>query len=336
VHLRRSQPRMGLALAAVIWMIAGLALVDDARANSASITVTTSIGLSDPAAGVPRVFTLRGISDRPGRVYVSYRGPGGASCAPSASSDSGRSVGSFYGASVNGAFSFSEARSWTSPGPVVFCIWLARSESAIAVPIAQTIVFRPPAGSISALVNPLTPAVNEATAISVSGQSEAPARVYAKIRIDGPCASSFDADSGRVLLSGDPVNGSFLLLASTMQANAGAYALCLWLALSSGDSTPIAAQLQRVNVLGPPRAQKRPPKCVVPGVTRRIRLTTMKSRIRAANCMVGKVRYLPSRRVPRRVVVRLSSRAGSKLQSGSPITVYVSTGPRKPARPKKR
>jgi len=327
VHIRRTQPRMGLALAAVIWMIAGLVVADGARAASASITVTTSAGLSDPAAGVPRVFTVRGISDGPGRVYVSYRGPGGAACAPSASSDSGRSVGSFYGSSVNGAFNFSEARTWNPPGTVVFCIWIARSESAIAVPITETVTFRPPIGTISAMLSPLTPAVNEATSIIVQGQSEAPARVYARIRPGGACAPSFDADSGRTLLTGDPVNGSFSLQATMTQANPGAYAMCMWLALSSGDATPVAGPvLQRVHVLGPPRRPARQPPCLVPGVTRRIRLVTMKSRLRAANCTVGKVRYIPSRRVPRRVIVRLSSRAGSKLQTGSPVTIYVSTG----------
>jgi len=326
---------MGLALAAVIGMIAALVIADQAMAATASVTVTTSGGLSDPAAGVPRVFTLRGIADRPGRVYVSYRGTGGADCAPTAASDSGRSIGSFYGASVDGTFSFSETRTWSPPGAFAFCIWIARSESSIAVPIAQTMVFRPPVGTISAMVSPLTPAVNEATAILVHGQSEAPARAYARIRHGGDCAPSFDADSGKVLLSGDPVNGAFQLQAATKQSSAGTYALCLWLALSGADGNPLAAQLQRVHVLGPPRSQGKQAPCLVPGVTRRIRLVTMKSRIRAANCTVGKVRYIRSRKVPRRVIVRLSSRAGSKLQTGSPITIYVSTG-RAPVRAAKR
>jgi len=328
---------MGLALVGSIWMIVAWAGASSAIAATAGITVTTSTGLSDPAAGVPRVFTLKGTADAPGHVYVSHRAPGGAACAPSPTSDSGRSVGSFYGARVDGAFSFSEARTWNPPGAVAFCIWIARTESSIAVPISQTIAFRPPLGTISALVNPLTPAVNEATAITVYGQSEAPARAYARIRPgDGPCAVSFDADSGRALLSGDPVNGSFSLATSMTQSNDGTYALCLWLAMSGSDSSPIAGpQLQRVYVLGPPRPVGRQPPCLVPGVTRRIRLTTMKSRIRAGNCTVGKVRYVRNRRVPRRVIVRLSSRAGSKLQSGSPVTIYVSTG-RKAAAPAKR
>lgn len=325
---------MGPALVGAIWMIVAFAGPSQAAAATAGLTVTTSAGLSDPAAGVPRVFTMKGTADAPGHVYVSYRAPGGAACAPSAGSDSGRSIGSFYGASVDGAFSFSEARSWNPAGTFAFCIWLARSENAIAVPITQTMTFRPPLGTISAMVNPLTPAVNEATAITVYGQSEAPARAYAKIRPgDGPCAVSFDADAGRALLSGDPVNGAFSLATSTKQSNDGAYALCLWLALSGGDPSPIAGpQLQHVYVLGPPRPVGRQPPCLVPGVTRRIRLATMKSRIRAANCTVGKVRYLRSRTVPRRVIVRLSSRAGSKLQTGSPITIYVSTGRKAPAK----
>ena len=54
----------------------------------------------------------------------------------------------------------------------------------------------------------------------------------------------------------------------------------------------------------------------------------MKSRLLAKNCSIGKIRYLHSRTIPRRVIVRLSSRPGSKLRGGSPITIYVSTGSR--------
>ncbi len=334
MHVRRSNTTLRIALAGAIWIVAGLAGAPAAPASTAAITVTNSTGLSDPAAEVPRVFTLSGRSDGPGRVYVAFRGPGGGGCAPSASSDSGQRVGSYYGSSVNRSFSLSETRTWSTPGTFVFCIWIASSESAITVPISQTLTFRSAVGSIAAVLDPITPRLDQPTVITVYGQTEAPARVFAKIRPAGvPCMTSFDADTGRALLSGTPVDGAFSLQATTAQATAGPRQLCLWLATSGDDPTPIAGPVvQWIHVLAPPRPPGPPPPCLVPGVTRGIHVATMKKRLVAANCTVGRIRYLRSRTIAARVIIRLSSRAGSKLQSGSPITIYVSTGHRKPAR----
>jgi len=331
LHVRRSNTTLRIALAGAIWIVAGLAGATAAPARTAGITVTNSTGLSDPAAGVPRVFTLSGRSDGPGRVYVAFRAPGGGGCAPSASSDSGQRVGSYYGSSVNRSFSLSETRTWNTPGTFVFCIWIASSESTITVPISQTLTFRSAVGSIAAVLDPITSRVGEPTVITVFGQTEAPARVFAKIRPAGAgCATSSNADAGKALLSGTGVDGAFTLQATTTQATAGPRQLCLWLATSGDDPTPIAGPVvQWIHVLAPPRPIGPPPPCLVPGVTRGIHLATMKQRLLAANCTVGKVRYLRSRTIRPRVIIRLSSRAGSKLENGSPVMVYVSTGRKK-------
>jgi hypothetical protein len=328
MHVRHSTRTMRIALASAVWIVAGLACASAAPASNAGIAVTNSAGLSDPAADVPRVFTISGKADRPGKVYVAYRAPGGGGCAPSAGSDSGQRVGSYYGASVNRSFSLSETRTWSSAGTFVFCIWIASSESAITVPMTQTLTFRSPVGSIAAVLDPITPRFGEPASITVYGQSEAPARVFVKIRTaGGACATSFEADVGKALLSGTSIDGAFSLQATTTQATAGPRQLCLWLATSGEDPTPIAGPVtQWLHVLAPPRPVGPPPPCLVPGVTRRIHLATMRKRILDSNCTVGKVRYLRSRTVAPRVIIRLSSRAGSKLQSGARITIYVSTG----------
>lgn len=329
MHRRYPPTLLRFALASALLLVVALTGSAAAWASSATVMVTTSDGLSDPAAGVPRVFTVSGRADAPGRIYVAFRSPGGAGCAPSASSDSGHSVGSFYGSPVDGTFSFSEARTWAAPGPVVFCIWIARSDSAVAVPFTQTMTFRPPVGAIAAVVQPITPQLKQPVTITVYGQSETPAKAFVKIRGSGDaCAASYDADVGKAVLSGVSVNGAFTLQGSTTQASAGAYRVCLWLAEWSGDLSPIARQEQWLYVLAPPRPVGPPPPCLVPGVTHGIRLATMKRRIIANNCAVGKVRYLASRTVAARVIIRLSSRAGAKLQANSPVTIYVSTGRR--------
>jgi len=326
---------MRLALCSAICVCVLFAGAGPALADDAAITVTTADRQQDPAAGVPRVFTIAGTSSRPKQVYVKYRAPGGAACAPSAFTDTGEVFfGSVYGSSVNRSFSLSQAFTFGSAGPFVFCIWIAASESAITAPITQTIAFRAPTGTIAATVDPRTPQVDQPTTIHVVGASEAPARVYAKFRSASAasCAASFDADPGIGLLSGDRVNGAFTLTTTARRGVPGSYQLCLWLAMSSSDPFPIAAaQARAFNVLTPVPALP-VASCIVPRVTRNIRVSTMKARLRRANCAVGKVRYLRSSKVPRRAVVRLNLRSGRRLQPGTRVTIYVSTGrtPRTP------
>ena len=318
---------MRLALCSAICVCVLFSGAGPALADDAAITVTTADRQQDPAAGVPRVFTIAGTSSRPKQVYVKYRAPGGAACAPSAFTDTGEVFfGSVYGSSVNRSFSLSQAFTFGSAGPFVFCIWIAASESAIATPTTQTITFRAPTGTIAATVDPRTPHVDQPATIHVVGASEAPARVYAKLRGGGPaqCAGSFDADSGVGLLFGDRVNGAFALTATARRVVAGSYQLCVWLATSSSDLFPVAsAQARAFNVLAPPPPL---PSCVVPKVTRNVRVATMKSRLRRANCTVGKIRYTRSASVPRRAVVRLNLKSGRRLRSGTTVTIYVSTG----------
>src|ERR1035437_824198 len=86
-------PRLLLALcvaATCLW------LSPAALADSATITVDNTSGQSDPATQLPRVFTLTGVSAAPESVFVKYRSPGGAPCAPSAQSDSGQTLDREY------------------------------------------------------------------------------------------------------------------------------------------------------------------------------------------------------------------------------------------------
>lgn len=307
-----------------------LALTAVAFADSASISVTTTSGTSDPAAGVPRTYTLSGNTGSPKRYYVKYRATGGAPCAPSAYSDSGRSTGAdyptdWYGTPVNGDFSSSYAFTWRTPGTYLFCIWLATSDSQVVTPISQTIAFRSPTGTISGTVNPVTPSPGQQATVTVTGASEAPERVYARVRAEGaPCAQTYDADTGTGLIGDTNVNGSFSVQATTTQQRAGNYVVCLWLATSSNDTAPVAGpQPVPFTVAAPP-----PPPCVVPGVTRKS-LATAKRRIRAAHCSAGRVTRRHSRSVRRGAVIRSTPKAGTQLASGAAVRLVVSSGPKK-------
>jgi hypothetical protein len=259
------------SLASVLALLALLMGAATALADSASISVTNTAGQSDPAAGVPRVFTISGVASVPEKLFLKYRSPGGAPCAPSAESDSGSTLsqgqqeGAFdfaYDSPVNGAFNLQQVYNWGPPGTFVFCAWLASSENAITTPVTQTITFRSPTGTITATLNPTTPTPGQQTTVTVTGSSESPAKVFAKIRPAGGagCALTYEADSGENLINNDSVNGSFSTQATTIQSKAGQYLLCLWLAESTTDTSPIAGpQPVTFTVALPPPPPPPPP-----------------------------------------------------------------------------
>lgn len=232
-----------------------MAAAGPAFADSVTLSVTTTTGESDPVAGIGRTFTLSGSSAAPTNVYVKYRAAGGAPCSSSAFTDSGASpFGAFYNVPVNGAFSIPIAATWTDPGTFVFCYWLAPTQSSVATPFTQAITFRSPTGTITATINPIAPQINQPATITVTGASEAPAYVFARIRpTGGACAPTYSVDTGTGIISNSPVNGAFSIPQTYTPTTTGNYVLCLWLAASSSDPTPVAGpQPQPFTVVGPP------------------------------------------------------------------------------------
>lgn len=315
-----------LALAAV-FICAGSAFAD-----SASISVTNTAGESDPAAGLPRVFTLNGNAEAPNHVFVKYRGPGGAPCAPNANEDTGSFLdgsedfpGPFWEAAVEGTIHVQAVMTWRTSGTFMFCIWLPPKGGAneITVPITQTITFRSPNGTITATVNPLTPEPGRQATVTVIGDSEAPENVYAKVRPAGgaPCASTYNADFGTNLIEGQSVNGSFSTQAKTTQSKAGQYLICLWLA-GSGNETPVIAgpQPEMFTVVSPP------PPCVVPQLASGASLASVEQKIRAADCTVGSISSVASTKVARGGVVSLNPAPGTKLSAGAAVNIVESAG----------
>lgn len=319
-----------VALAALVCFAAMLAAAGSASADSATLTVTNTGGQSDPAAGVARVFTVAGTAGVPEQLFVSYRATGGAGCAPSARSDTGTILdisgpggyGPFWAINVNGAFKQQDAFTWRSPGPVMFCIWLAANDQTVTTPITQVVDFRAPSGTISATLSPATPRPGQAVTATITGSSEAPEYVYATLRSGGgACAPTYTSDTGSSLVDGTSVNGAFSLQQTTSALSAGAYTLCLWLASSSSDTAPVAGPQPIPFTVSNP-----PPACVVPSLRQGESLATARQAIARAHCSVGRVSSIRSRRVRRGGVVSFSPRTHTRLGNGAAVNVVVSRG----------
>lgn len=340
---RTRRLRAGVTCALACAALAGLGAPSVVFADDATITVTTTSGQSDPAAGLPRIFTLSGNSAAPEEVFVKYRAPGGAPCAPNAASDTGQPIEEYpnvwWGYGVNGDFSFPTVFTWPNPGTTMFCIWIAGNAEAITTPITQMITFRAPGGTINATVSPPSPLPGQEATITLTGVSEAPEEVFASVKPAGAtsCAPTFEADSGQSVIDGDNVNGSYSVQNTYTQDSAGTYELCAWLA-SSASATPAIAGPQPVTfVVGtplppppPPQTHPQPPRptpsCVVPRFDSRMSLATVKRRIAGSHCRVGRIRYARSRSVRRGDVVRLTPEPHTRLGDGAFVGVLVSTG----------
>lgn len=321
----RGRPATALLTLCLAALLA-LAVASPAAADSASITFTDATGAVDPVVGVGRTVTLSGTSTVSQRVYVRFRPAGGAPCAPSASSDSGGasfngfSGDTFYGTNVNGNFTLQKTGTWSEPGTFMFCIYLAATESTPTVPFVQHITFRSPVGSISATVAPIAPLVGQATTVTITGSSESPKRVYASVRAAGgaPCAVSYDADPGRGLVAGVNVNGAFSVTETTTPSEPGNYMICLWLAESSSDGTPVAGPQSALFTVAAP--------CVVPALERFVTLANYLKLLSGANCKAGTQRYSASRTYPRRAVMRVTPAAGTTLAPQASVALLISTG----------
>ncbi len=324
-----SPVRRTLGFALLGATLLALTVSSPALADSATITFTDAAGVSDPAVGVGRTFTVTGNSAVSKSLYVLVRPAGGAPCAPSASSDAGTTTyyGSFsgddfYGATVNGDFTRRKTGTWNTPGAFMFCIWLASSSSTPATPFTQVVTFRRPTGTISATVSPITPLVGQTATVTITGSSEAPKNVYASIRPAGgaPCAPSYSAESGRGLIGGRAVNGVFSITETTTQSAPGNYLICLWLADSSSDAAPVAGPQPATFAVAQP--------CIVPPSPRFTALAPYLGALAAAGCTAGAQRYTPSVTYPRGTVINTTPVAGTTLAPGAPVAVLISNGKR--------
>ena len=169
---------------------------------------------------------------------------------------------------------------------------------------------------------PITPQAGQVATVTIAGSSEAPKRVYAKLRPAGgaPCATSYDADSGRNLVGGTNVNGAFSVPATTTQTTAGQYLICLWLADSTSDGAPVAGpQPALFSVTAP---------CVVPAADRFTTLASYLATLGPANCVAGAQRYTASNTYPRGTIVRVTPAAGTSLAPRAAVALLISSGKR--------
>jgi hypothetical protein len=239
---------MRIALASLVATLALLGSAGPALADTASLSVTTDAGLPDPVAYIPRVFTVSGTASGSVHLYVKHRAAGGP-CASSAYTDSGTFLeGAFYGLPISGSFTIKKTLTWRRPGTWMLCFWMAGEETSISTPTTQVMTVRAPPAAIGATMTPNPARAGDPAQMTVAGTTEAPRRVYAKMRAaDGtPCGPTFDADPGGSMIAGWSVEGAFAIKANLNNPVLGQYLVCTWLAGDSADDLPVAGPVAQV------------------------------------------------------------------------------------------
>ena len=248
---------LGLAVA----LCALLGMGGTALADSASIDALTTGGQSDLVAGVPRIFKVSGTTSVKEGLFITYRALGGPPCEANADADRGdwyRDYSAYYDTTprqvFDGAFDRREVFTWNTPGTYVFCFYFANNSKTITTAIQQTLTFRAPTGSITASINPTFPRPGQDAAVTITGASEAPREVFAKVHNAGvACAPNYAADPGDSVVNGSAVDGQFSIPATVNRGAPGNYILCLWLSDAADSATLIAGpQPQPFSVVQPP------------------------------------------------------------------------------------
>lgn len=212
---------------------------EEASEESVSLHILNAEAERDPVEDVGRVFefTVQSTSDK--YLWVTYRGTGGASCAPTYSGDSGDELISTE--IPSGLQTVREPITWQNPGRYLFCMWLgSSSDDPDSRVFSMVVSFRQPRGSVSFSARPPRPQVNGATVLRFHGSSEAPRYVFVTERSAGgaPCAPTYSSDSGSHII-GENVDGGFAVRYVRTFDSPGTYMYCVWLAEDSDDTAPI-------------------------------------------------------------------------------------------------
>ena len=116
-------------------------------------------------------------------------------------------------------------------------------------------IFRAPTGAIAATVNPVAGWSGGDAQVLITGTSEASREVFAAVQnLAVACAPTYTSNPGAPLriLGAHRVSGPFTLSATVRLGSPGRYQVCLWLASSSTDATPvIGPQSTPFDVLAP-------------------------------------------------------------------------------------
>ncbi|HEV7752142.1 MAG TPA: PASTA domain-containing protein [Baekduia sp.] len=322
VHARRSLLAATLSL---------LALAGGATAAQAASSIAITVG-ADPVEGVATQLGVTGsVTDTGESINQTYKPTGGSGCAANVDADDGVKMYSYSSPSQAGPFAKSQNQTFAAAGSYLVCAWLQRGSTTVTAVDSKTVQVRIPKLSLT-IAAPTAVSPRQTFQVTTTSQAEAQRELWVYVLVDTGrgCPANASAASeadvtvviyGRAILGGPTISTENLTL-----SDPGQYVLCGYIHYNGSSKPPEAAATAVFNVVAPPPPPPPPPPCVVPAVVKDEPLAQTKSRLTAASCSAGKVRYVASARYARGSVFKLAPVAGTTLANAAAVDLYVSSG----------
>jgi hypothetical protein len=315
--------RLVVTLAAFAW---GCGLVGASIASAASPSVEVTVA-PDPVESIATQLGASGSgASTNNHLDVTVKPSGGTGCAANPSADSGEFVieGEFEGEGL-----YSHSVNWTFPlsGSYLVCAWLLDETVSPSVVVAQNsarVSVRPPHLSLSIAAPPIVTAGLTFQLTTVAqAETEREVREYITPNTgDGcPANAAAAAVASRALEVFDPwqvVGGPLTNTQNEELSTAGAYLVCAYFEYPESQSSPELATGAPFTVVSP---------CIVPALSPNTSLAVIKHSITSADCGIGSIRYVASRKVRRGFVISLSPHSSTSGAPGTKVAITVSNGP---------
>jgi hypothetical protein len=292
-----------------------------AAASAATITITSA---PDPVESITTQVGVSGtLETTEQRVVLTVKPAGGPGCGANPSADSGsQAIGAYPGIGP-----YAETANWTfqQAGSYLLCAWItdaAQDNSPVIASASQTIAVRPPHLSLS-IAAPSKVLRGRTFQLTTTAQAEALRQVEVELLRDtgrgcpANWGAAYGTSGGTFVLGTSVIGGPTPQTENERLDAAGRYLVCGYFdygELVSPEATAFAA----ITVTAP---------CIVPHLGSGVSLSKAKTRILAAHCTVGKIRYARSAHHARGTVIALSPRPGSGHATHAPVQITVSSGP---------
>jgi hypothetical protein len=296
-------------------------------------TVAATVGV-DPVESIATQLGASGsVTDPQQYVVEHYKPSGGSACGANPDADNGTNVGLDDSYLPAGAYAKQNNVTFQAAGAYLVCAWLMQFQpngpNTVVVADAKTITVRLPHLMLTLGV-PAAVTTGQTFQVITTTQVETNRYLWVYVLVDSGrgCPANASAAASQThdtIIDGQTILGGPTTVTTNDDVDTvGALMVCGYInrSYSSSDAPEATASASFTGVAPPPP----PPPCVVPAVVKDEPLAQTKTRLAAASCTVGRVRYLASARYAHGSVFKVAPVAGTSLAHAAAVDLWVSSG----------
>jgi hypothetical protein len=315
---------------AVVMFLLLVACAAQAGAAKAASSISITIG-NDPVESIAtQVGATGSTTEASAYLTMTFKPVGGAGCGANHQADTGTDVFSSHLVSQAGPYSYAVNETFDLAGMYLVCAWLDTSGNGqnVVATTSQVVTVRVPHLALTLGV-PAAVNKDDTFQITTTTQAEAERSLFVHVLVDNGrgcpanASAAYSAAVTNLIGNRSIVGGPITSSTNTRLDTAGTYLVCGYVHYRSSSIPPQVSAVATLTVVAPPPP---PPSCVVPAIVKDEPLASTKTRLAAASCAVGKVRYVASARYARGSVFKFAPVPGTTLPNAAPIGLFVSSG----------